>query len=67
MRTKHQYRGFSIEREAYDLFAVRLYQTNPTITHDFKPWCESLEEARQVVDKLIARADRGDGSLQKLP
>jgi hypothetical protein len=51
------YRGCCIEREC-DLFAVRFYQKDPDCVHDFKPWCDSLEEAKQVIDKLERNAMR---------
>jgi hypothetical protein len=53
---KIRYRGFSIEDEGDNLFAVRKHQrlaAGETITHDWKPWCESLQEAKEAVDKLI--------------
>ena len=50
------YRGFIIEQEAPDLFAVRLHQKDPDIIHDFKPWLPTLAEARQTVDRLVERA-----------
>ena len=53
------YKGFSIEEE-HGLFAVRLYQKNPDLMHDFKPWCDSVEEAKAVVDKLVARTTKED-------
>jgi TIR domain/Leucine Rich repeats (2 copies) len=56
------YKGYSIEEE-HGLFAVRFYQSNPDLTHDFKPWCASVEEAKAVVDKLVARTpDEDTGS-----
>jgi len=57
---KLKYRGFSIEDEGDNLFAVRMHQrlaAGETITHDWKPWCESIPEAKKVVDKLIKRWD----------
>jgi hypothetical protein len=53
------YKGFSIEEE-HGLFAVRFYQKNPDLMHDFKPWCDSVEEAKAVVDKLVARTAEED-------
>jgi hypothetical protein len=66
--TKTRYRGFSIEKEAENLFAGRYYQDisdwpaevrqgQSRLMNDYKPWCDSIEEAKQVVDKLIARAE----------
>jgi hypothetical protein len=56
------YRGFSIERPILggDLYAVRYYQEDPYLVHDFKPWCDSLEETKAVVDKLVANAQPSD-------
>jgi hypothetical protein len=28
--------------------------------HDFTPWCDSVEDAKAVVDKLVARAAEED-------
>jgi hypothetical protein len=53
---RYHYRGFRIEHEASDLYAVRFYQRNPSLVHDFKPWVESIGEAMGVVDKLVAGA-----------
>jgi hypothetical protein len=58
------YQGFSIEEE-HGLFAVRFYQKNPDLMHDFKPWCDSVEEAKAVVDKLVARAAEEDTGNQR--
>ena len=57
---KTEYRGFSIEKGGDTLYAVRMHQRFPdgrTIMHDWKPWCESIPEAKKVVDKLIKRWD----------
>jgi hypothetical protein len=55
---KINYRGFSIEDEG-GLFAVRFYQTlsGKPVMNDYKPWCNSVEKARQVVDKIIFRCE----------
>jgi hypothetical protein len=47
-----EYRGFNIEEESADLFAVRLYHPGEPVD-DFKPWCDTAKEAMKVVDKLI--------------
>lgn len=49
-----QYKGMSIEKEG-DRFAVRYYQKDPDVMRDFQPWCDSIEEAKQVIDKLESR------------
>jgi hypothetical protein len=52
-----KYRGLSIEREG-DQFAVRLRIKGdpdyPDQNHDWKPWASSIEEAKQIADKILS-------------
>jgi len=48
-----------------DLFAVRLRIKQPGKTgmfHDWKPWAESIEEAKQIIDKLLQEEPRTEPS-----
>jgi DUF2075 family protein len=53
---KVKYRGFSIETEG-GLWQVRWHQKNPDLTHVWRPWCDSIKEAKSVVDKLLEEDD----------
>jgi len=35
-------------------FQVRLYQRDLQLWHVWSPWCDSLEEAKAVAEKLVA-------------
>jgi hypothetical protein len=62
-----KYRGFAIHKEVTTRYQVRLYQypdgemgnteTENSITHVWNPWCESIEDAKDVVDKLIGQSE----------
>jgi hypothetical protein len=59
MKSKIIYRGFSIEKEV-GLFVVRRYyrkRHGRRVMHDWKSWANSIDEAKAIVDKLIARAE----------
>jgi hypothetical protein len=60
-----KYRGLSIEEES-GMFAVRLRIKNskdyPDQVHDWKPWCNSIEEAKKVADKIISPEKETDSA-----
>jgi hypothetical protein len=60
MKRATHYRGFTIEQEASDLFAVRLFQPDLDIWHDWKPWLPTLAEAKAVVDRLVEEAEAAE-------
>jgi hypothetical protein len=45
---RYYYRGFVIDEEGQSSFAIR---------DNSYPWCDSLEEAQEVVDRLVNRAE----------
>lgn len=51
------YRGFTIHASEY-AYQVRLFQEDLQLWHVFNPWCDSIEEAKKVVDKLAAEANQ---------
>jgi hypothetical protein len=52
-----RYRGFHIVKHPDgDRYQVRLFQHDPDLIHVWNPWCDTIEEAKAVVDKLILNA-----------
>jgi hypothetical protein len=51
------YKGFSIEKEADHLYAVR-YHDGSGIMDDFKPWCSTIAEAKMVINKILEQTER---------
>jgi hypothetical protein len=54
-----EYKGFVIA-DCGGRYQVRWFQEDIDMWHVWSPWCDSLEEAEHVCEKLIARAEAGE-------
>lgn len=48
-----KYKGLTIH-DIGGRYQVRWYQQDIGVWHAFRPWCDTMEEAKAVADKLIA-------------
>jgi hypothetical protein len=58
---RYEYKGFMIEEvvAGAGMYAVRRYQQNSEMVHDYKPWNRSVDDAIMVVERLIKKHGSG--------